>query len=141
MNAIGTYCDSWPLVAPRTPLLGELCCAKFSTDKVWYRARVIAFLSLSECRVRFLDYGNCEVCAVSAMLPATSELLSLPALAIPCSLVGWEDSGEEEGGGESEVNQRFKSLAENQSLQAVQKMWRNGRAVLEMSGADGPIQL
>lgn len=144
MYKLGKYCNNAQHSTTRTPVLGELCCARFSEDGVWYRARVIAFPSLSECCFCFLDYGNCEVGAVSAILPATPEFLYLPALAIPCTLVGWEDlgEGEEGGGGEGAgVVQKFKSLVENKSLQALQKGWREGRAVVELAGSpqDEPI--
>lgn len=137
MHSIMKYCCDPQHSTRRPPVLGELCCAQFSEDSVWYRARVIGFSSISECRVSFLDYGNCEVCAVSAVLPATQEFLSLPALAISCCLVGWEDW---EGGGKGESAQKFKSLTENQNLKATQKGTRRGRAMVELESLkDGHI--
>ena len=139
MHKIGNYCCGPQRPSPRPPLLGELCCTQFSEDGVWYRARVVGFPSLSKCCVRFLDYGNCEVCTASAILPATPQLLSLPALAIHCALVGWEDQGEGEEA-EQDAAQKFKSLAGNQMLVAVQKGKRKGQAVVELTGAeDGPL--
>ena len=136
MHALGAHCGKQS--PSRVPVLGELCCAKFSEDDVWYRARVVSFPSLSECKVRFLDYGNCEICAVSEVLPLSGEFLALPALAISCTLPGWEDVGER--GAEGEVILKFKNLAENKMLQVVQKGWGRGRTVVEMMTSDGPIQ-
>ena len=140
MHSIMKYCCDPQHSARRPPVLGELCCAQFSEDSVWYRARVIGFSSISECHVSFLDYGNCEVCAVSAVLPATQEFLSLPALAISCCLVGWEDWEDWEGGGEGGSTQKFKSMTENQNLKATQKGTRRGRVMVELESLkDGPI--
>lgn len=65
---------------------GQLCCAKFSEDGAWYRARV-----LNDCgdsvSVLFVDYGNTEVVTkedVLKLLPAFTQ----PAFAYECRLQG-----------------------------------------------------
>ena len=138
MEKIHSHCLSASPSHP--PVLGELSCAKFSEDKTWYRARVIGFPSLSQCKVRFLDYGNCEVCEVSTVVPATEELLQLPALAIHCTLEGQETTGEggerEDGGGGD-----FKVMVENQILAVEEKGWGRGQAVVALTGPNGPIKM
>ena len=41
--------------------VGEACCARFSTDGVWYRAEVEKELPCGRYYVRFVDFGNVEV--------------------------------------------------------------------------------
>ena len=134
MEEIYSHCSS---VSPsHPPVLGELSCAKFSEDGAWYRARVISFPSSSQCKVRFLDYGNCEVCELSTVVPATKELFQLPTLAIHCTLEGAEEEEGGEGSGEW-----FKGMVENQLLLAQEKGWERGKTVVTLNGSNGPIHL
>ena len=43
---------------------GSVCCAKFSEDSRWYRARVDKLYG-GEAEVQFVDYGNSERVALS----------------------------------------------------------------------------
>ena len=134
MEEIGGYCTKQtPPYAP--VVLGQLCCARFSEDGVWYRARVIGFPSPSQYLVQFLDYGNREVCPVLAVLPATEYLLELPALAVYCALADWE------GGEGGEGGERFKELVENKTVSVEVRGWEGGKSVVVLSGDDGPIEM
>ena len=147
MERVGQACASSSAPTSYLPQLGELCCAQFSEDRVWYRGRVVSFPSLAECCVQFVDYGNSEVAAATAVLPISEEFLSLPALAVHCCLVGWEDGGGERGReparkeagergrqgerGQEEV-QRFKDMVLNKPLLALHKGELRGKVVVEL---------
>ncbi|XP_062382740.1 tudor domain-containing protein 1 isoform X2 [Sardina pilchardus] len=70
------------------PSPGTICCALFSEDKEWYRAKVLNYTSETRATVSLVDYGNVEEMELTRMLPITAELLALAAQGIPCSLAG-----------------------------------------------------
>ena len=131
MNKINTYCTTPNHSPSRTLVLGELCCAKFSEDDVWYRGRVIEFTSLTEYSVQFLDYGNIQSSTMSILQPITADLLTIPALAIHCALYGWEEKTQED--------EEIKTLTENASVEIDVKECKNRRAIVELIGPQGPI--
>ena len=154
MQNIGRACSSC-FLNPIPARLGMLCCAQFSEDQVWYRARVISFPSSTECHVQFVDYGNFELVSVANVLPISEDLLSLPALAVHCCLVGWENKegdtdgggggggggrgggGRRGGGGSAEEKQsKFRSLVVNRQLMAVQSGVCGGKAVVKLVTGD-----
>jgi staphylococcal nuclease domain-containing protein 1 len=61
-----------PLPGSFTPKRGELCAAKFTEDRQWYRARVDRICG-SDISVFYVDYGNREVVDVTqcAALPSS----------------------------------------------------------------------
>ena len=130
MEEIGTHCVNQP-VSHTPAVLGQLVCARFSEDGVWYRARVVGFPSLSQYLVRFLDYGNVEEVGVLAVLPVTEELLKLPALAIHCALQGTK---EKEGGLEGVVDEdvEFKRQVENKVLSVKVRGWERGKTIVSL---------
>ena len=64
------------------------CCARYSDDNAWYRARVIAVdLPQQTATVCFVDHGNTDVVNLLPDLRQLSADLSVsPCQAIPCSL-------------------------------------------------------
>jgi staphylococcal nuclease domain-containing protein 1 len=42
-------------------LKGTICAARFSTDKKWYRCRVLGAAGKGELSIQFIDFGNYEV--------------------------------------------------------------------------------
>ena len=65
--------------APKT---GDLVSAKFSEDNQWYRAKVKRASALKkEAVVQFIDYGNEETIAFSAIRPLDAKFKSLPGQA------------------------------------------------------------
>ena len=61
--------------------VGELCCAQFSQDGLWYRARVVEICTNSII-VTFIDFGNCEEMSLSSIRPFQQEFFRLPAQAV-----------------------------------------------------------
>ncbi|KAK3752727.1 hypothetical protein QZH41_018695 [Actinostola sp. cb2023] len=65
--------------------VGSYCCCQYSVDCGWYRAMVMS-IEDSQAEVCFVDFGNSEKMAVSALKVLKEEFQSLPVQAIQCSL-------------------------------------------------------
>ncbi|XP_019626480.1 PREDICTED: tudor domain-containing protein 1-like [Branchiostoma belcheri] len=73
---------------PYMPQVGELCCALWETDRMWYRAEVVQVVSESQLKVFFLDYGNTETVTTANTRPIPDSFTQCPALALHCKLAG-----------------------------------------------------
>ncbi|XP_078667882.1 uncharacterized protein LOC144909665 [Branchiostoma floridae x Branchiostoma belcheri] len=73
---------------PYMPQVGELCCALWETDRMWYRAEVVQVVSESQLKVFFLDYGNTEAVTTANTRPIPDSFTQCPALALHCKLAG-----------------------------------------------------
>eukprot|EP00794_Sanderia_malayensis_P004854 gene4854-5491_t len=70
------------------PAVGVYCCARFSEDGAWYRAK-IEEISSDSCKVRFIDYGNTDMVNPAELKAIPADIASLsPKLAIRCKLHG-----------------------------------------------------
>ena len=86
MGAIDEHFRSKPpLEGSFTPKAGELCASCF-TDNVWYRARVVRVVSLSEIQIFYIDYGNCETVSVERLTALPMEFRTLPPQAVEVHL-------------------------------------------------------
>lgn len=69
--------------------VGELICAKFSSDNAWYRAEVVTLrTSGGNVLLRFVDFGNTEEVGVASIARIDSALLPHPVLGLCCCLAG-----------------------------------------------------
>ena len=75
--------------------VGDQCCAKFSEDEAWYRAKVIEVTD-GEVKVRFVDYGNCDTSAASGLKSLNEELAYIAPMAYPCVLKDVGHLGDEQ---------------------------------------------
>lgn len=71
------------------PSVGSPCAAKYSEDEAWYRAII-------ECveapgggvLVRFVDYGNGEICQPYAVKWLHDRFMDAPIMCVKCALHG-----------------------------------------------------
>ncbi|XP_014670850.1 PREDICTED: uncharacterized protein LOC106811663 [Priapulus caudatus] len=86
------------------PQVGLVCCARFTQDDTWYRARVVAVYPRAppprvptagadagsfqeyEVDVVYIDYGNEERLPLSRLRPLEKQFAQLPQQALCCSL-------------------------------------------------------
>ena len=69
----------------RHPSPGDYCCARFSADDMWYRAKIIS-VNDKEIEVFFLEYGNIEKKELSEIAILDSKFSTLPQQGIVCIL-------------------------------------------------------
>ncbi|NXX53786.1 TDRD1 protein, partial [Scopus umbretta] len=86
--SLNEHCDKFPSSPAFHPAAGNVCCAQFTEDNLWYRAAVIAYVSEDTVLVGYIDYGNFEVHPRTRLRPMISRLMDLPAQAIRCTLAG-----------------------------------------------------
>nr|XP_060641302.1 tudor domain-containing protein 6 isoform X1 [Anolis sagrei ordinatus] len=68
--------------------IGDLMCAMFSEDGMWYRAVVSEKPSSDLVTVQFIDYGNTAVIGIGKTGRLLEEFSSFPVMSIHCSLGG-----------------------------------------------------
>uniref|UniRef100_A0A0R3R2E5 Staphylococcal nuclease domain-containing protein 1 n=1 Tax=Brugia timori TaxID=42155 RepID=A0A0R3R2E5_9BILA len=67
-----------PVVGAYVPRRGDLCVARFSADKLWYRARVEGVKGKS-IDILYIDFGNREVVDVTSMAALPAGYATQPA--------------------------------------------------------------
>ena len=84
MDKLALSCPSASPVASASP--GQPCAALYSADGGWYRAEVVEEIAGSRVLVQFVDFGNTEEVELSSIVALPSDVISLPAQALWCSL-------------------------------------------------------
>ena len=93
----------------------KACLAKFSEDNGWYRGEILSVCDgEASANVRFVDYGNQDIVALSDIRELPSEYLSLPAQAIKCALAQVQ-SPNEDGEWDPEVGAELGQLMNSQA--------------------------
>ena len=75
---------------------GMFCCAQFSEDDSWYRARITESSTkddTSQVEVIYVDFGNHEPLPMSRLCTLRKEHAELPMMAVLCALDGAMPSG------------------------------------------------
>uniref|UniRef100_A0A8D2M7L0 Tudor domain-containing protein n=1 Tax=Zonotrichia albicollis TaxID=44394 RepID=A0A8D2M7L0_ZONAL len=86
--SLNEYCGKIPSSPSFRPAAGNVCCAQFTEDNLWYRAAVTAYASEDTVLVDYVDYGNSDSLPLARLRPIIPSLMDLPAQAIRCSLAG-----------------------------------------------------
>ncbi|XP_034415209.1 tudor domain-containing protein 1 [Cyclopterus lumpus] len=87
------HCCQVPAPQNFRPAPGTVCCARFSEDKQWYRAKVLGYSSEERVCVGYIDFGNSEEVDLANLQPISTPLLALPMQAMPCVLAGVQPFG------------------------------------------------
>lgn len=114
------HCSQVPASSIFRPAPGTVCCAIFSADKQWYRAKILAYSSEECVCVGYLDFGNSEDVDLNSLRPISQSLLATPMQAMACTLAGIQPVGE--------------SWSE-ECLQALQRRISNRILRIEIQGA------
>ena len=67
------------------------CCAQFTEDDAWYRARITEMKTQGDtpqAHVIYVDFGNNEILPVSRLCMLRREHSELPMIAVLCALDG-----------------------------------------------------
>ncbi|NXA11764.1 TDRD1 protein, partial [Sapayoa aenigma] len=86
--SLNEYCGKFPSSPCFRPAAGNVCCAQFTEDNLWYRATVTAYASEDTVLVNYMDYGNSDSIPLTKLRPVIPQLMALPAQAIKCTLAG-----------------------------------------------------
>ena len=70
------------------PVEGSLVVAKFTEDSSWYRATILDVLDDDEIKVKFLDYGNVEICKLADLRKMLKKFGERPLFTVECTLGG-----------------------------------------------------
>ena len=97
------------------PQLGSLCCARFTEDKLWYRACITSLSGGKGITVLYLDYGNSEVLELSSLRILGQDFIAVPPLSIPCQLDDLEVSEPLP----KQMVEEFAELVEDKALQVM----------------------
>ena len=72
------------------------CCAQFTADDAWYRARITqCYTDALTVQVIYVDFGNFETLPASRLCLLRREHAELPMLAVLCTLEGVKPSNQE----------------------------------------------
>ncbi|KAI1302402.1 Tudor domain-containing protein 1 [Halotydeus destructor] len=73
-------------------LTGTLCAAKFKTDELWYRAKIINCRSRDDkVRVYYVDWGNDDEVSIDWLMPLDDSLRDHPARCVKCCLSDYNE--------------------------------------------------
>jgi hypothetical protein len=92
MLAVEAVCTGVAPLQESQLQVGFSCCAQYSEDGKWYRAKILS-VSSSSVEVVYVDYGNTDCVSLSSVKCIDPSLVKiLNAQAIPCCLCGFQDN-------------------------------------------------
>ncbi|XP_014772425.1 tudor domain-containing protein 15 isoform X1 [Octopus bimaculoides] len=78
--------DDSPVWNKRSLRIGQLYACVFSEDGVWYRAMLVEILKPNRVKVKYIDFGNCEITTIDKLRVLPPELKQVPQQAVCCVL-------------------------------------------------------
>ncbi|RMC11371.1 hypothetical protein DUI87_11490 [Hirundo rustica rustica] len=132
--SLNEYCGKFPGSPSFRPAAGNVCCAQFTEDNLWYRAAVTAYASEDTVLVDYMDYGNSDSLPLTRLRPIIPSLMDLPAQAIRCSLAGVKPPL---GTWTSEDISYMKKLVKDKVLTVKVVDKESSRSVVELTDASG----
>ncbi|XP_060086316.1 uncharacterized protein LOC132565637 [Ylistrum balloti] len=119
------------------PEIGMPCVAKFSEDKLWYRAEILSFED-KNIEVQFIDYGNSELVDLRSVKHIQKEFTSLPLQAIRCCLSGVKCSG---SAWSEKAMEDFETLTTDKELICAVKSQVGGSYLVHLGDASGELDV
>ncbi|NXQ76446.1 TDRD1 protein, partial [Quiscalus mexicanus] len=132
--SLNEYCGKIPSTPSFRPAAGNVCCAQFTEDNLWYRAAVTAYASEDTVLVDYMDYGNSDSLPLTRLRPIIPSLMDLPAQAIRCSLAGVNPPF---GAWTSEGTCYMKRLVKDKVLTVKVVDKESSKSVVELTDASG----
>ncbi|NXR96415.1 TDRD1 protein, partial [Hypocryptadius cinnamomeus] len=132
--SLNEYCGKIPSSPSFRPAAGNVCCAQFTEDNLWYRAAVTAYASEYTVLVDYMDYGNSDSLPLTRLRPIIPSLMDLPAQAIRCSLAGVKPPL---GAWTSEGISYMKKLVKDKVLTVKVVDKESSKSVVELTDASG----
>ncbi|RLW02199.1 hypothetical protein DV515_00007381, partial [Chloebia gouldiae] len=132
--SLNEYCGKIPSSPSFRPAAGNVCCAQFTEDNLWYRAAVTAYASEDTVLVQYMDYGNSDSLPLTRLRPIIPSLMDLPAQAIRCSLAGVKPPL---GAWTSEGISYMKKLVKDKVLTVKVVDKDSSRSMVEITDASG----
>ncbi|XP_053805220.1 tudor domain-containing protein 1 isoform X2 [Vidua chalybeata] len=132
--SLNEYCGKIPNNPSFRPAAGNVCCAQFTEDNLWYRAAVTAYASEDTVLVDYMDYGNSDSLPLSRLRPIIPSLMDLPAQAIRCSLAGVKPPL---GAWTSEGISYMKKLVKDKVLTVKVVDKESSKSMVELTDASG----
>ncbi|XP_056350433.1 tudor domain-containing protein 1 isoform X1 [Oenanthe melanoleuca] len=129
--SLNEYCNKLPSSSSFRPAAGNMCCAQFTEDNLWYRAAVRAYASEDTVLVDYMDYGNSDSLPLTRLRPIIPSLMDLPAQAIRCSLAGVKPPWT------SEIISYMKKLVKDKVLTVKVVNKESSRSVVELTDTSG----
>lgn len=105
MLALAATSDNAPNLEQTDIQIGRSCCAFYSGDSQWYRAKILV-ISPPNVTVKYVDYGNEETVPETSLKKIDTKFVDIiPAQAIECCLYGYQNMSFN-----SEIENVFESL-------------------------------
>jgi len=115
MEKVSQHCQTAPGVGALVN--GLACCALYSEDGSWYRAKVVT-CDGKTATVEFVDYGNSEDTSSDNLRSISDELVQVPVFAVKCFLSGVKPTGTDWS---DEAVAKFEELTLDKELECVKQ--------------------
>ncbi|XP_019638854.1 PREDICTED: uncharacterized protein LOC109480923 isoform X1 [Branchiostoma belcheri] len=129
---INAYCELCQETV-QSPKVNDLCCALYSEDQTWYRAKILDVVSSKMLTVQFIDFGSLETVSPVNTRPLDAEMAALPPCALECSMSDIQGRTADNGGWSSEAVLFFEDLVQDKTFRVlVDEVTPEGAAKVEL---------
>ncbi|XP_078612166.1 uncharacterized protein LOC144882311 isoform X2 [Branchiostoma floridae x Branchiostoma japonicum] len=115
---INAYCQSCQETV-QSPKESDLCCALYSEDQTWYRAKILDVVSSKMLTVRFIDFGSIETVSAVNTRPLDADLAAVPPCALECSMSEIQGSSTDTGDWSDEAVLFFEDLVQDKTFRLL----------------------
>ncbi|XP_035667114.1 uncharacterized protein LOC118409857 isoform X3 [Branchiostoma floridae] len=115
---INAYCQSCQETV-QSPKESDLCCALYSEDQTWYRAKILDVVSSKMLTVRFIDFGSIETVSAVNTRPLDADLAAVPPCALECSMSEIQGRSTDTGDWSDEAVLFFEDLVQDKTFRLL----------------------